>query len=151
MALRKCRECEKKVSTEATTCPSCGAPNPTEKVLTSKKKNSNSNKKSSRIIKPFWNGEEPLATSFWGYGWVLNAIMAIPALYFQTYTDSISDVMTTFLLIYFIFFLAFQVWLHVGIWRSATNYAKKKSTWGGLAKIVVFLNVSNIILQLFIL
>jgi len=145
MTLRKCRECEKKVSTEATTCPSCGAPNPTEKVLTLKKK------KSSRIIKPFWNGEEPLAISFWGYGGVLNGIMVIPVLYFQTYTDSISDVMTTFLLIYFIFFLAFQVWLHVGIWRSATNYAKKKSTWGGLAKIVVFLNVSNIILQVFIL
>ena len=29
MALKNCRECGKKVSTEAASCPSCGAPNPT--------------------------------------------------------------------------------------------------------------------------
>jgi len=29
MALKPCRECKKKVSTEAATCPSCGVPNPT--------------------------------------------------------------------------------------------------------------------------
>ena len=29
MALKPCRECNKKVSTEASTCPSCGVPNPT--------------------------------------------------------------------------------------------------------------------------
>ena len=28
MALKPCRECNKKVSTEASTCPSCGVPNP---------------------------------------------------------------------------------------------------------------------------
>src|SRR5206468_974739 len=28
MALTKCRECRKDVSTEATTCPHCGVPNP---------------------------------------------------------------------------------------------------------------------------
>ena len=30
MALKPCRECKKKVSTEAVTCPSCGVPNPTQ-------------------------------------------------------------------------------------------------------------------------
>ena len=29
MALKPCRECKKKVSTEASNCPSCGAPDPT--------------------------------------------------------------------------------------------------------------------------
>ena len=29
MALKPCRECKKKVSTEAKTCPNCGVPNPT--------------------------------------------------------------------------------------------------------------------------
>ena len=29
MALKSCRECKKKVSTEAATCPNCGVPNPT--------------------------------------------------------------------------------------------------------------------------
>ena len=36
MALKPCRECKKKVSTEATVCPSCGAPDPT-RVLPLKK------------------------------------------------------------------------------------------------------------------
>ena len=29
MALKPCRECKKKVSTQAATCPNCGAPKPT--------------------------------------------------------------------------------------------------------------------------
>ena len=29
MALKPCRECKKKVSTEAVSCPNCGVPNPT--------------------------------------------------------------------------------------------------------------------------
>jgi hypothetical protein len=33
MALKPCRECKKKVSTEALTCPSCGVPNPTIKSI----------------------------------------------------------------------------------------------------------------------
>jgi len=32
MALAECRECGKQVSTEATTCPHCGAPRPTERI-----------------------------------------------------------------------------------------------------------------------
>ena len=32
MALKPCRECKKKVSTEATACPKCGAPHPTTKA-----------------------------------------------------------------------------------------------------------------------
>ena len=30
MALKPCRECNKKVSTEASVCPLCGVPNPTK-------------------------------------------------------------------------------------------------------------------------
>ena len=33
MALKPCRECKKKVSTEALTCPNCGAPHPTTKAI----------------------------------------------------------------------------------------------------------------------
>lgn len=33
MALKPCRECKKKVSTEASTCPNCGVPNPTIKSI----------------------------------------------------------------------------------------------------------------------
>ena len=34
MALKPCRECKKKVSTEALTCPNCGAPDPTVNLET---------------------------------------------------------------------------------------------------------------------
>ena len=58
MALKPCRECKKKVSTEATTCPSCGAPKPTtlNKKISSLKaiglevKKSNQLKKMAMII-----------------------------------------------------------------------------------------------------
>ena len=33
MALKPCRECKKKVSTEALTCPNCGVPDPQQKKL----------------------------------------------------------------------------------------------------------------------
>ena len=39
MALKSCRECGDKVSTEAKTCPKCGVPNPTEKKDTKDTKN----------------------------------------------------------------------------------------------------------------
>ena len=37
MALKPCRECKKKVSTEAAACPSCGAPRPTLSKIPKKK------------------------------------------------------------------------------------------------------------------
>lgn len=40
MALKNCRECRKKVSTEALTCPNCGVPNPTAKQIKEKKDDS---------------------------------------------------------------------------------------------------------------
>ena len=41
MALKPCRECKKKVSTEAVTCPNCGVPNPTQKKIVVVKKKIN--------------------------------------------------------------------------------------------------------------
>jgi len=38
MALKSCRECKKKVSTEAETCPKCGVPNPTLVMKKTKRK-----------------------------------------------------------------------------------------------------------------
>ena len=38
MPLKPCRECKKKVSTEANTCPNCGVPNPTKVVKIQKLK-----------------------------------------------------------------------------------------------------------------
>ena len=51
MTLKSCRECNKKVSTEASVCPSCGVPNPTEGALTLKEKRSIETAKSVSNIK----------------------------------------------------------------------------------------------------
>ena len=57
MALKPCRECKKKVSTEANTCPNCGVPNPTleleglEDLINSTK---DSKKKSENIYEDIW-------------------------------------------------------------------------------------------------
>ena len=41
MAMSKCKECGKSISTLAKTCPGCGAPNSTGKASSSKPKNEN--------------------------------------------------------------------------------------------------------------
>mgnify|MGYP001253476127 FL=1 len=41
MAMSKCKECGKSISTLAKTCPGCGAPNPTGKASSSKSKTEN--------------------------------------------------------------------------------------------------------------
>ena len=51
MALKPCRECKKKVSTEASNCPSCGAPDPTTNEILSKSKSSK--KPANNFIKIF--------------------------------------------------------------------------------------------------
>ena len=163
MALRPCRECNKKISTEASVCPICGVPNPTDGTLILKEKTikkktpkktskriSNSNKESSGLIKSFWDGEFSLGQSFWGYGVVGNLVLSIPLLYASINVDNMSEGAATFFLLYFVFYIAAFVWINVGIWRSATNYAKKKSTWGGVAKVAVVLSVLNSIAQTFI-
>ena len=164
MALKPCRECKKKVSTEASTCPSCGVPNPTQKKPTVKpwetdkkpkvtaentieKKHS---KNSSGFIKSFWNGESSLAQSFWGYGVIGNIIAAIPLVYAQENVNKMSDSTATFFLIYFAFFVAFFIWVNVGIWNSASIHTKiKQNVWGSVVKVVVILSVINAIGQSF--
>lgn len=57
MALKPCRECKKKVSTEAVTCPNCGVPNPT---LISKTKKIKPNYGFVRCEKTFCNNKYKL-------------------------------------------------------------------------------------------
>ena len=151
MALKPCRECKKKVSTEASTCPSCGAPNPTQRKVNSKPwgadkqprikaertVDNKTSKNSSGFIKSFWNGEWTLLQSFWGYGIVGTTVMGIPLNVVHLFLDKMNAVMVVLLYIYFIFYSVFYVWVCVGIWRSANNYSKTKRVWGGLAKIIV--------------
>ena len=101
MALKPCRECKKKVSTEASTCPNCGAPYPTLKnipqnqdVISKGIKTVSQGvedfkrgfygenyvapkKKETRDdgnIFGFWTGREGLAKTFWLYFIVANMV-----------------------------------------------------------------------------
>jgi ribosomal protein L40E len=58
MALKVCRECKKKVSTEATSCPKCGVPNPTDKISNQKVKS-----KDKSILEGIFSGYESESTS----------------------------------------------------------------------------------------
>ena len=108
-------------------------------------------KKSSGFIKSFWQGEWSLVQTFWGYGVVGNIVLGIPVIYWEDSFKSLSDGVNMLFSIYNVFYFVFFVWVLVGIWRSATNYAKKKKLWGGLAKIYVFLNVLNLVVQIFVI
>ena len=67
MALKPCRECKKKVSTEASACPNCGAPKPTSKISIIKKEQVPPSYLSKNHGYYFWQGGESLATTFWLY------------------------------------------------------------------------------------
>ena len=61
MALKPCRECKKKVSTEANVCPNCGVPDPTIKIIKETKSKSPSTafteiQKSEGLLSDLWNG-----------------------------------------------------------------------------------------------
>ena len=68
MALKSCRECKKKVSTEANVCPNCGVPNPTKRIIkeTSSKSPSTAftqTDKSEGLLSDLWNGNISLTKS----------------------------------------------------------------------------------------
>ena len=106
MALKPCRECKKKVSTEASACPSCGAPRPTltstpkeKKIIPDRLKNASigiesfkkgfygddyvppKKKQSAELddgfILGFWRGHEGLAKTFWLYFCLGNGVFNV--------------------------------------------------------------------------
>jgi len=133
MALVKCKECGKKVSTKASSCPSCGLPNPTSK------------EKSTSFIKSFWNGEWSLLQTFWGYFVVGNTILGAPIVMAADVNDNFfSDLGWFLFFIYYLAYLVFYVWTCVGTWKSSTIYTKrKKKIWGKVAKVMVLLSIAS--------
>ena len=154
MALKPCRECNKKVSTEASVCPLCGVPNPTKKKTREESekeiinkyfdgRSASTNTRSSSLrgrkiykqnnttgiisyISDHWEGVLPLVKSFWINGFLLNILFALPLVYAEMSIDGISEIAATFFLVYFLFYAVYFVWVNVGIWRSSGNYISKK-------------------------
>jgi hypothetical protein len=172
MALKPCRECKKKVSTEATACPSCGAPNPTfdqseitlQENFISKgiedfkrgfygndyvKKNITTQtvKSSSKIVKPegkyFFNGTETLAITFWGYFIGGNAVFNL-LLYLMGPNPSDGGVQV--LLIFF--GVVWNILAVMGVFNSADIYKAEKIKIGQTYGIATAAKVATVVLIL---
>ena len=170
MALKQCRECKKKVSTEAVTCPNCGVPNPTQKKEKTTRDQSwrknlgienlddnqakNKLNKENIVIKKdnnsdtswekFMEGKLDLKTAFWGYGFFGSIIVGVVCGFLA---EAVSNI---FILVYIISVVV----LVIGLWQCASTYkkqmAKKKESevWGVLTQVycvVAALGLANFI------
>ena len=85
----------------------------------------------------FWNGDLSLPMSYWGVGVGIGIIFGFLAGAFTIAVGMSEDAMWGF-------FIPFQIYTVVGIWRSADKY-RGTQFWAILAKIaVVFGIVSNL-------
>ena len=113
MALAACRECGKRISTEARSCIGCGAPNPTSKP----KKISKDTSSFTLIkkVKYFLNGQYSLAYSFWFVGFVLQIALGSPLIYFTfAGVDDVSDFGAFILVAYAIFLYTYNIGVIIG-------------------------------------
>ena len=160
MALKPCRECKKKVSTEAATCPSCGVPNPTskttrkttseptfnykfgkvevgkEKVVRDTVSRSKSTKEEETSWEKFMDGTLDLKTAFWGYGFFGGIVIGIAC---GVLVETVSNVFNI------VYVISVTV-LIIGLWQCASNYkkimAQKKQSelWGVLTQVFCVLS-----------
>ena len=147
MALKNCRECNKKVSTEASNCPNCGAPHPTtthiikkdnfisegiedfkkgfygreeyakKKITAQKVQNKTSATKPNG--KYFFNGTESLAITFWGYFIGANVVIN-----FLTYISGGDDSGVIILLT--IVWIIWNILAVMGVFNAANIYKAVK-------------------------
>ena len=68
MAMSKCRECGKSVSTMAKTCPACGVPKPVKKIKSKK------DLPSGNYFDDFSDSKLELAPAFWIFGVIVLSI-----------------------------------------------------------------------------
>jgi hypothetical protein len=150
MVLVACRECNKKISTEAKVCISCGAPNPTSKT-----KEIKDNLDPFVLIKDcyyksiislkdycnkFINGKISLIISFWLIGFLGTALVAL-TIFFIIFIifSSTNHTLVRFLA------LPWYIFITIGIWKSSDNY-KGLKIWAILAKIFIIIwNLNNLL------
>jgi hypothetical protein len=109
------------------------------------------NVRSNNVIARHWRGELPLWVSYWIFGFVGNAAVAlIPVAVVAIFnTDKGYDPSSIFYatIVVWAGMLLVAVWQMVGVWRSATRYTAdcarlgKRALWGNLAKLVIILGV----------
>ena len=137
MVLAACRECNKKISTEAKVCIGCGAPYPTSKA-----NEINDNLDYFILLKDYYNkfinGNISLPISFWLIGLIGTMLVSllITALLY------LLDILNNPLLRILVF--PYLIIASIGIWQSSDNYKGLKA-WSVGAKIgVVIWNIHNL-------
>ena len=168
MALKPCRECKKKVSTEAATCPNSGVPNPTskttrkttseptftykfgkvevgkEKVVRDTVSPSKSSKEEETSWGKFMDGNLDLKTAFWGYGFFGSIVVGLVC-------GFLAEAFSPFFIL--VYAIAMVV-LIIGLWQCASTYkkqmAQKKESeiWGILTQaycVLAALGLANFI------
>ena len=134
MALSKCRECGKSVSTKAKTCPACGVPKPVKKI---KSKN---DKTSGNVFEDFIDGNLELAPAFWIFGFVVLSVGSFILAYFAEDNK-----------IFLIPYIGFNGWVLFPLGEIAEKYIKEKredeesTIWGQLTYIYIVLSVIAVI------
>jgi hypothetical protein len=142
MVLVACRECNKKISTEAKVCIGCGAPYPTSKA-----KRINDNLDYFILLKDYYNkfinGKISLPISFWLVG--LIGIMVVSLLitallyFFNILNNPLLRILG----------FPYLIIASIGIWQSSDNYKGPKA-WSIGAKIMVVIWIIHNIFGIFV-
>ncbi len=90
-------------------------------------------------VNALWNGDKPLATTFWGYYVLVWIVIRLFGAMLAGLMYPVSAVLA----------LAWSAFMVVPIWRSASKY-KGPETFAILAKIFVILMAINVLLELFL-
>lgn len=103
-------------------------------------------------LRRLWRGDVALLIVFWVYGIFLGSALAIISNYLTEYDAYISATnggyessdlsFLIFYSLYGLFFLSFNIFILVAVWRSASRY-KGPGVWAVLAKAFVVIAVLN--------
>ena len=84
-----------------------------------------------KYVDKFWKGDIPLVQSFWIMGFIVGSVVGFLLGFIFLGTGLILS-------------LFFQIYLLVGIWKSADKYKGEKA-WAILAKLAMILGIANIL------
>lgn len=138
MALVPCRECNKKISTEAKVCIGCGAPNPTLKA-----KEIINNQDYFKLLIDFYNkfinGKISLPISFWLVGLIGIMVVSLFITALLYFLNILSNPLLRIL------GFPYLIIASIGIWQSSDNYKGPKAWSVGAKIMVVVWNIHNLL------
>ena len=138
MALAKCKECGKSVSTRAKSCPACGVPNPVKKIKPK------TEQPSGNYFEDFNDGKLELAPAFWIFGVIVGSIGGF-ILGYLSFSNKI------LLLPY----IGFNGWILSCLWVIAEKHIKEKKEygestfWGQATYVYIVLSVIGVIYNVY--